>query len=107
MIFTRLLSLAAVASAATIVVDVGKGGLTFTPDSVTAAKGDIVEFHFVGGVHDAVKGDFDKPCAPLAGGFASTTETGSATNVSNLTLPNAVISLPFSYSSPVLILCRW
>ena len=81
MIFTRLLSLAAVASAATIVVDVGQGGLTFTPDSVTAAKGDIVEFHFVGGVHDAVKGDFDKPCAPLAGGFASATETGSATNV--------------------------
>ncbi|KAL1889587.1 hypothetical protein Sste5346_008836 [Sporothrix stenoceras] len=80
MIFTSLLSLAAVASAATFVVDVGQGGLTFTPDSVTAAKGDIVEFHFVGGVHDAVKGDFDKPCTPSAAGWASSTETGSATN---------------------------
>ncbi len=81
MLATRILSLAAIATAATIQIDVGKGGLTFSPDSVTAAKGDIVEFHFVGGYHDAVKGDFDKPCTPVAGGFASTTEAGSATNV--------------------------
>lgn len=86
MLVARLLSMAVAATAATISVDVGKGGLTFTPDSITAAKGDIVEFHFVGGYHDVVKGDFDKPCVPSVGGFASDTETGSATNVRKLTV---------------------
>ncbi|OAA60356.1 extracellular serine-rich protein [Niveomyces insectorum RCEF 264] len=80
MFFVRLLSLAAAVTAATIEIDVGKGGLAFSPDTVTAAKGDILEFHFVGGYHDAVKGDPAKPCTPLAGGFASATEAGSATN---------------------------
>lgn len=27
-------------------VDVGEGGLVFNPSSVTAAEGDVVEFHF-------------------------------------------------------------
>ncbi len=80
----RLFALAPAVSAATIKIDVGKGGLTFTPDSVTAAKGDTLEFHFVGGTHDAVVGDFDKPCTPSAGGIASATEVGSATNVRSL-----------------------
>ena len=34
------LALAASASAATISIDVGKGGLVFAPNSVTAAVGD-------------------------------------------------------------------
>ena len=82
MLALRLLAFSATALAATIKVDVGKSGLTFTPDSVKAEKGDIVEFHYVGGVHDAVEGSFDKPCALKEGGFASATETGSADNVS-------------------------
>ncbi len=85
MLKSLVLALAATASAATIKINVGQSGLTFTPDSVTAAKGDIVEFHFVGGFHDAVAGDFSQPCTPLAsGGFASTRQQGSATNVSHL-----------------------
>ncbi len=75
-------ALAAAANAATIKINVGQSGLTFTPDSVTAAKGDVLEFHFVGGYHDAVVGDFSEPCqAATSGGFSSGTYQGSATNV--------------------------
>jgi len=49
-----LLAFVAAASAATVTIDVGKSGLTFTPDSVKAAVGDVLEFRFVGGFHDAV-----------------------------------------------------
>lgn len=79
-----LIALAATASAETIKINVGEGGLTFTPDSVTAAVDDVLEFHFVGGNHDTVAGDFTKPCQPIGGdgGWASGSVTGSASNVS-------------------------
>jgi plastocyanin len=78
------LALVASANAATIKINVGQGNaFTFTPDTVTAAKGDILEFHYVGGNHDVVAADFSQPCQPLAtGGFASPTVQGSATFVS-------------------------
>lgn len=84
MLTQLLLALVASASAATIKINVGEAGLTFTPDTTKAEVGDILEFHFVGGVHDTVRGDFDKPCqpAPAEGGWASGSITGSATNVS-------------------------
>ena len=61
------------ATAKTIVVEVGKGGLTFSPDSIKAAVGDVVQFHF-NSMHSVVAGDFKKPCTPVAnGGFYSGT----------------------------------
>ncbi|KAK0655025.1 Cupredoxin [Cercophora newfieldiana] len=78
----HLLALAGLTTAATIRIDVGKSGLTFTPDSVTAAINDTVEFYFVGGTHDAVTNDFGSPCTPSATGerFSSGVQTGSASN---------------------------
>lgn len=89
MLSCLLIALAASASAATIKINVGEGGLTFTPDSVTAAVDDVLEFHFVGGNHDAVTGEFDKPCEPIGDdtGFASGSVTGSPTNVSTKRVP--------------------
>lgn len=43
-------------------VQVGPG-LSYSPDSVTAAEGDIVQFTFGSG-HDVVSGAFDSPCQP-------------------------------------------
>jgi len=79
----QLLTLASTALAASHRIDVGKSGLTFTPDSVTAAVGDTLEFHFVGGTHDAVTNDYGTPCTPSATGerFSSGVQAGSATNV--------------------------
>lgn len=84
----RLLTLAAAASAATIKIQVGQGGLTFTPDSVTAAAGDTVEFYFVGGTHDAVAGDYSKPCEPSGTGFSSGVQAGATTGVRHPKITN-------------------
>jgi plastocyanin len=58
-----LSAFAASVFAKTITVTVGKGGLVFNPDTITAAVGDVVEFHFFGSIHTAVQGDFSTPCA--------------------------------------------
>jgi len=46
-------------------VQVGPG-LTFSPDSVTAAEGDWVEFTFGSG-HSVAQSSFDAPCVPISG----------------------------------------
>ena len=81
-----LLAFAAAASAANIAIDVGKAGLTFSPDSVKAVIGDTVEFRFVGGMHDAVTNDYATPCQPSTTGvkFASTQNAGNAASVSRV-----------------------
>ncbi|KAK4115965.1 Cupredoxin [Canariomyces notabilis] len=63
-------------------IDVGRGGLTFTPDTITAAVGDTVDFYFVGGTHDAVTSEYATPCSPRASGerFSSGVQAGSANN---------------------------
>ena len=38
-------------NAASIAVDVGKGGITFTPNTATAAKGDVLVFTFDSGLY--------------------------------------------------------
>ena len=64
--------MAAATNAATIRVDVGKSGFTFSPNTITAAKGDILDFHFFAINHSVVAGDFSKPCQPAdTGGFFS------------------------------------
>lgn len=61
------------ASAATIKIDVGEGGLTFDPESVTAAVNDVLEFHFFGpDTHSVAVSEFDDACQPITnGGFYS------------------------------------
>lgn len=46
-------------------VQVGPG-LTFTPDSFSAAVGDIVEFTFGSG-HSVAQSNFANPCVPISG----------------------------------------
>lgn len=59
--------LAMQASAATIQVTVGQNNqLSFSPNEVKAAMGDVVEFHFAGGNHSVVEGDFNNACQPAA-----------------------------------------
>jgi plastocyanin len=59
-------SATATASAASSVhtVAVGKDGLAFTPDTLTAAKGDIIEFTFGQG-HSVELSTFSNPCNPV------------------------------------------
>jgi plastocyanin len=66
-------SLAALASAATVNIQVSdnNAALTFTPSSAKAAIGDTVVFHFFPKNHSVVQGSFSAPCQPQAGGFFS------------------------------------
>lgn len=54
-------------------VDVGLGGLTYTPNNITEPPGTIVQFNFRSANHSVVQSSFDDPCHPLAngGGFSS------------------------------------
>ncbi|KLU83757.1 hypothetical protein MAPG_02808 [Magnaporthiopsis poae ATCC 64411] len=91
----------AVARAAVHRVSVGKGRFTYTPDVVRAAKGDVLEFKFVGGVHDAVTGDFAHPCQPAAkkhGAFSSGVFRGKANT-------NEVFKVTVNSEDPMLVYC--
>lgn len=57
-----LAAIVASVAAKTIEIDVGEGGLVFSPDSTTADVGDTIEFHFFASFHTAVQGDFNTPC---------------------------------------------
>jgi plastocyanin len=52
-------------SGAVHTVDIGEDGFTYNPDTVTAAAGDKVEFHFYPGDHSVVQAAFSSPCQPL------------------------------------------
>jgi len=54
--------------AATFNVDVGNGGLVFTPNQINAAPGDEVVFNFYPKNHSVVQSTLASPCAPLTGG---------------------------------------
>jgi len=61
------------AGAATIPIAVGRNGLTFTPNTVTATEGDVLEFRFWARNHSVVQGTWSTGCVPESngGGFFS------------------------------------
>ncbi|OAA63567.1 extracellular serine-rich protein [Niveomyces insectorum RCEF 264] len=82
-----LLGLAASAAAKNIQIDVGENGFTFSPDSVTAAVGDVLDFHFHPTMHSVVMGDFDNACQPAkTGGFYSGFISGDNSDVFQVTI---------------------
>jgi len=58
------------------VVSVGAKGNTFSPDKITAAVGDMVQFQFQNGNHSVVQSSFDAPCKPIN---AAATNSSAAT----------------------------
>jgi plastocyanin len=82
-------SASATSSGSVPTISVGAGGLTFSPDSVTAPVGGQVVFSFAAfsAGHSATQADFAGPCAPAANagfnsGFVS---KGGQTFVVNIT----------------------
>lgn len=67
---SRIIFLASVVNAAVHTIDVGEKGLTFDPQTVKAASGDVLVFHLYPG-HDVVQGSFSSPCMAFQGGFYS------------------------------------
>ncbi|TVY43402.1 Extracellular serine-rich protein [Lachnellula occidentalis] len=63
-----VLSLLPAALADVKVIAVGENGLTFSPNSTTAAVGDTLEFHFYPKAHSVAQSSFASPCVPLSNG---------------------------------------
>jgi len=66
----------------TVVVG-GSAGLMYTPQSVEAAVGDVVRFHFLKQNHTVTQSSFAKPCEALAGGV----DSGFMPNINNTANP--------------------
>ena len=62
-------------------VQVGKGGFVFTPDTITAAEGDVVEFMIQPG-HSVAQSSFNSPCAPISSAAIFSGTISSATTFS-------------------------
>jgi len=71
-------------------VTAGNGGFQFSPNSIVAAMGDTVEFHFYPPLHSVAQSTFDAPCVPSGPtAFFSgpmTTASGQNANVFTLTI---------------------
>ncbi|KIY71235.1 Cupredoxin [Cylindrobasidium torrendii FP15055 ss-10] len=93
------LAVASLASAATIDVKAGADGLTFTPNSVTAAVGDTINFEFYPKNHTLTQSTFANPCTAMDGGvdsgFVPVTADATEHPVWSLTVQNASAPLWF------------
>ena len=74
--------LVAQATAKTIKINVGQSGLTYSPSTVQADKGDTLEYHFFS-THSVSMSDYKSPCTPAAkGGFFSGVQMAGGGSVS-------------------------
>ncbi|KAL6150588.1 hypothetical protein ACJBU6_10871 [Exserohilum turcicum] len=62
---------AVLAAEHTVSVSDKDGNIIFKPDTIEAAQGDMISFHFWPKNHSVVQATFDKPCQPMDGGFYS------------------------------------
>jgi len=98
-----LLASAQIALAATIEVTVGGTGiLAFTPSSVNANVGDVIQFTFQQKNHTVTQSTLATPCSPLAGGFDSGFMPVASTQTSNF----PVAQLTVKDTNPVWAYCR-
>lgn len=97
-----LLAILPLSLAKVIPVDVGKGGLVFSPDTITADKGDSIVFTFYPESHTVVESTFDKPCNYKSGGIFSgsgfSTSNGPSVRFSFFSRP--IQSWPWLLNSP-------
>jgi plastocyanin len=61
----------ATAAPAVQTVSVGRDGLVFTPDTITAKVGERITFQFFPKNHSVVQADFNNPCNPSEGAIFS------------------------------------
>jgi plastocyanin len=96
-----LAALATVASAVQTQVIVGGGPLTFTPNQVTAAVGDTIQFVFMAKNHTATQSTFATPCQPLPNGL----DSGFVPVAANATSTQAFV-VTVNATDPMWFFCR-
>ncbi|KAJ4337383.1 hypothetical protein N0V87_004706 [Didymella glomerata] len=86
-------ALLTLASAAVHTVQVGRAGLVFVPETISAVQGDTIVFELFPG-HNVVEGDFESPCQidddNFYSGPYSGTDSGAKKFVVNVTSNNPV-----------------
>jgi len=99
---TLAAALASVASAAnTIQVQVGQGALAFTPSSVNATTGDMIQFIFNPKNHTVTQSTFAAPCQAMANGI----DSGFMPVAANATqVPSMMVTI--NSTDPVWFYCR-
>ncbi|KAL5615119.1 hypothetical protein BROUX41_005178 [Berkeleyomyces rouxiae] len=92
----------AVAAGATHTVTVGgPQGLSYFPESVNAAVGDVVKFEFLSQNHTVTQSTFDKPCEALSGGM----DSGFMANANNSVVPPPAMAMQVLTSEPLWMYC--
>lgn len=81
--------------------------LTYEPNDIQAAVGDMVQFQFFGGNHTATQSTFDKPCQPIsqnsnATGFHTGFIPAAASEAMGM---RAVYSIMINNTNPLWIYC--
>jgi plastocyanin len=111
LLLTLLQASMAMAQDQPIQVQVGAGGnLTFTPDSVSAKLGDVIEFQFLSHNHTVTQGDPSQGCTPAGSnsydsGFVYVTDRNSTvfynarqtTLIGTFTIPVKTTNTMFFY----------
>jgi plastocyanin len=86
------------------VVSVGaNNALAYSPNSITAAAGDMIEFHFTSTSHSVAQSSFSSPCAPFSNGsgtgfwsgFITTSGANGDGNVFRITVNDTATPLWF------------
>lgn len=75
----------------------GAAGLVYTPDSINAAVGDMVQFNFMTANHTATQSTFDKPCVKMQGGI----DTGFMPNPNNTINPPPMMMVQVMTKDPI------
>ncbi|KAG9200304.1 hypothetical protein B5807_07762 [Epicoccum nigrum] len=105
--FTTIFAATALAGSALaadhkVAVGTKTGELVFKPDSITAAEGDTVSFHFWPKNHSIAQAAFNSPCAPMDNGFWSGfVPTSDTQNTANWTFTYEVTNA----SKPIWFYC--
>jgi len=89
------------------VVKVGSsnGTIAYSPNNVTAAVGDMVQFQFAGGNHTVTQSTFDQPCQPIAMNSNVTGVFSGFMPVSASTTSAPTYTIQINSTTPMWIYC--
>ncbi|KAI9789686.1 MAG: hypothetical protein M1816_005861 [Peltula sp. TS41687] len=80
----------------------GTGGLVYTPNTINAAVGDMVNFTFMSTNHTATQSTFDKPCVKMANGA----DSGFLPNPNNTVVPAPSFMFEIKNTAAIWFYCK-
>jgi plastocyanin len=79
----------------------GTAGLVYTPSSINASVGDIVQFNFESKNHTVTQSSFAAPCVKSVAGF----DSGFMPNINNTVSPAPMLQFQVTTSTPIWMFC--